>query len=96
MLPDGASVATFERDGYCLVRQLLDPHEARLLRQVTATNPAIHADPTRVDKFSYLEVLRRKNLYHCLVLCCNPSLFRPLLKVSVNGAGSMAHCRREP
>jgi hypothetical protein len=53
MLPDGASVDAFQRDGYCLVRQLLGTEEVRLLREITANDAAIQADGTRVDKFSY-------------------------------------------
>ena len=57
MLPEGASVQAFERDGYCLVRQLLDESEVRLLHEITANDPAIHADGTRVEDFSYDAVL---------------------------------------
>ena len=53
MLPDGASVDAFQRDGYCLVRQLLGTEEVRLLREITANDAAIQADGTRVEKFSY-------------------------------------------
>lgn len=53
MLPDGASVDAFSRDGFCLVRQLLDADEVRLLRQITVNDTAIHADGTRVEQFSY-------------------------------------------
>jgi ectoine hydroxylase-related dioxygenase (phytanoyl-CoA dioxygenase family) len=48
-----AQAEAFERDGYVLVRQLLDAEEVELLRQITANDAAIHADGTRVERFAY-------------------------------------------
>ena len=53
MLPEGASVEGFARDGYCFVPRLLDTEEVRLLREITAKDAAIHADATRVEQFDY-------------------------------------------
>jgi ectoine hydroxylase-related dioxygenase (phytanoyl-CoA dioxygenase family) len=47
-----AEVEQFRRDGFLLVKGLLDRDEAELLREITAASPEVHADPTALRQLS--------------------------------------------